>query len=252
MSSTGVPILMYHALERSRSPIATDPSWFAATMAKLADAGFRTIDLNDWVADGRRGLERSLGITFDDGLTSLQNAADVLARHRFTATAFLVTDHVGGRNDWPGQPAAMPSWPLLGWNDLADLEVAGFRFASHSRSHPDLTRVSEQELDDELRISKAELESRLGRPCRIFAYPYGAASARVERAVARYYAAAFSTRLDYASPEDGQFRIARIDAYYLRSERSLDLLIEGRLHNRLRMRRTLRQVRAAALKVAAH
>jgi hypothetical protein len=74
----------------------------------------------------------------------------------------------------------------------------------------------------------------------------------MERSVARHYDAAFGTRLDYAAPDDSKFRIARIDAYYLRSERSLDLLIQGRLHSYLRMRRTLRQVRVAALNVTSH
>jgi peptidoglycan/xylan/chitin deacetylase (PgdA/CDA1 family) len=252
MKSPGLPILTYHALERGHSPIATDPAWFGATMAALAESGFRTIDLDDWVARGRPALERAFALTFDDGLKSVWNAAEVLARHQFTATVFLVTHHVGGRNDWPGQPAGVPRRSSLEWGEVADLESAGFRVASHTHTHPDLTRVSEQSLDDELRIARAELETRLGRPCRLLAYPYGAASARVERAAARYYNAAFGTQLDYATTAESQFRVARIDAYYLRSKRALELLIKGRLRSRLRVRRALRKVRRAALEFTRH
>jgi peptidoglycan/xylan/chitin deacetylase (PgdA/CDA1 family) len=246
MKRQGLPILMYHAIERERDVLATDPGWFATTMDALADAGFRTIDLEDWVRNGRPHLERTFAITFDDGLRSVWNAADVLARHRFTATVFLVTGRLGAENHWPGQPRTGRKRALIDWDEVADLAAAGFRFGSHTCTHPNLRKCSELRIDDELRLARAGLESRLGRACGLLAYPYGAACERVQRAAARHYDAAFGARLSCATSADNRYAIARIDAFYLRSERALERLICGRLHGWLRVRRALRRVRRTA------
>lgn len=238
-----LPILLYHAIGPDRGPLATDPAWFAASMAALASSGFRAVDLGDWVARGRPAVDRGFALTFDDGLGSLPIAAEVLARHGFAATAFLVTDRVGADNNWPGQPRSVPRWPLLGWPDLAALSSAGLRFGSHTRSHPRLDRIAGRRLDSELRDSRAEIEQRLGAPCPLLAYPYGIAPPRVRDAAARHFRAGIGTRLDLADRADDLYGLPRIDACYLRTPRALDRLLNGRWRPWLGVRRTLREVR---------
>lgn len=238
-----LPILLYHALGPARSPLATDPAWFAGSMAALATAGFQAIDLGDWIARGRPEIERGFALTFDDGLGSLPIAAEILARHGFAATAFLVTDRVGADNGWPGQPRSVPRWPLLGWSDLAALSSAGLRFGAHTRTHPRLDRIGDRRLESELRGSRDEIEQRLGVSCPLFAYPYGVAPPRVRREAARHFEAGLGTRLDLADIDDDPFALPRIDACYLRTPRALDRLISGRWRTWLRVRRTLREVR---------
>ena len=242
-----LPILTYHALEPGGGLIATDPARFIRTIESLTDAGFRSIDLADWVVQGRPAVERSYAVAFDDGLRSIRQAADVMARRGVIATIFLVTGRMGLDNGWHGQPAGIPRSKLLRWSDLADLEAAGFRFQAHTRTHPRLDRCDDQALDDELRGSREDLENRLGRPCRLIAYPYGVAPPRVRRAAARHFDAAFGTRLDYAVPTEGRFQISRIDAYYVQSRRAIQDLLTGRLRGRLRVRRALREIRQAGL-----
>jgi peptidoglycan/xylan/chitin deacetylase (PgdA/CDA1 family) len=238
-----LPILLYHALGPARSPLATDPAWFAASMATLASAGFQAVDLGDWIARGRPVVDRGFALTFDDGLDSLPIAAEVLARHGFAATAFLVTDRVGTDNGWPGQPRSVPRWPLLGWPDLAALSSAGFRFGAHTRTHPRLDRIGNRRLESELRGSRAEIEARLGASCPLLAYPYGNAPPPVRQLAAQHFDAALGTRLDLADRLDDAYALPRIDACYLRTPRALDRLISGRWQTWLRVRRTLREVR---------
>jgi peptidoglycan/xylan/chitin deacetylase (PgdA/CDA1 family) len=245
--SPGLPILTYHALDTSGSVIAIDPAWFAETLSVLHSEGFRAVDLADWIDAGRPRSDRAFALAFDDGLRSIRRAAGPLARYGFHATAFLVTGAMGGHNDWPGQPASTPRDPLLGWSELEELCAAGFRFSAHTRTHRRLDHLAEPCLEDELRGSRDDLEQRLGRPCRLLAYPYGPASPRVRRAAARHFAAAFGTRLDYATATEDLHAISRIDAYYLRTQRSLRRLVEGRWRRRLAVRRALRGVRAAGV-----
>src|SRR5207244_1307937 len=64
---------------------------------------------------------------------------------------------------------------------------------SQTVTHGYLDKMSDGEIDRELRDSKASLESRLGHPIRYLAYPNGAFDVRCEEAAARAgYGMAFS------------------------------------------------------------
>src|SRR5262249_12819611 len=67
----GLPVLTYHAFGTRRSVTATDPSWFAETLAALVESGNGCVDLANWVAQGRPDNPRAFALAFDDGLRSL-------------------------------------------------------------------------------------------------------------------------------------------------------------------------------------
>jgi peptidoglycan/xylan/chitin deacetylase (PgdA/CDA1 family) len=88
---------------------------------------------------------------------------------------------------WPGidEWSAGPHEPeLVGctWDEIAELAEAGWEIGSHTCSHSRLTTLSDHEVRAELVDSKAEIEDRLGCPCRSLAYPYGDHDERVVRA----------------------------------------------------------------------
>jgi peptidoglycan/xylan/chitin deacetylase (PgdA/CDA1 family) len=84
--------------------------------------------------------------------------------------------------------------PVLGWDALRALAGEGVTLAAHSRTHPLLTRIPDERLDDEVAGSVADLERELGAPPALFAYPSGAFDDRVVDAVRRAgIAAAFTT-----------------------------------------------------------
>jgi peptidoglycan/xylan/chitin deacetylase (PgdA/CDA1 family) len=82
----------------------------------------------------------------------------------------------------------------LTWDEIAAMQRAGMRFGSHSLTHAWLTRLRLADARREIAESKTELESHLGVPANVFAYPYGAASPQVTSLVqAAGYMAALGT-----------------------------------------------------------
>lgn len=239
----GLPILNYHAFNYRRAVTSTDPSWFAETLFSLREAGYRPIDLETWIARGRPHEPRGFALTFDDGLRSILEVAHLLASEQIPATVFLVTDHIGSTNDWPGQRLDVPIEPTLDWTEIVYLASLGLRFAAHGLSHHRLDLLDHTHLDRELRASRGAIEDRLGSACPLLAYPYGASSSRVRSAAARHFTASFGTRLAYASAHQDAHDLARIDAFYLRTRLPLLKLIDQRAKNWLRWRGTLRSVR---------
>jgi peptidoglycan/xylan/chitin deacetylase (PgdA/CDA1 family) len=83
----------------------------------------------------------------------------------------------------------------LGWEVLRRLAAEGVAIAPHSRTHPILTTLSGEELDEELRGSRSAIEREIGVDTPSFAYPSGAHDARVIAAAeAAGYELAFATR----------------------------------------------------------
>jgi len=78
------------------------------------------------------------------------------------------------------------------WKSWQALFDKGHEIASHTRSHTDLTQLSESDLRQELEVSKYEIESHIrgieGVPS--FTYPMGRFNDTVARIVADYYCSA--------------------------------------------------------------
>lgn len=243
-----LPILTFHSLDDSGSPISISPRWFDAIMDALAERGDRAIDLADWIAQGRPSLRQRFAIAFDDGLRTVARAVETLTRHRFPATVFLVADRMGRDNAFPDEPAPIGRsqairQPVMDWAEAREMAETGLiRFGSHGMTHRALDRLDDPTIADELTRSRSMIEDRIGRPCPLFAYPYGRRSPRVQALAASRYEASFGTRLAIATAADPLAHLSRIDAYYLRSQRGLVALLgsQGRLRLELAARRALR------------
>lgn len=182
-------ILAYHGVDADRdSPLFVEPRQFEAQMRHLSSRNLGGVSLEE-LDDSDRADPRGrnlLGLTFDDGYRdNYLNALPVLRALGFTATIFLVTDYVGTGRGPPLdlQAELADSVPLLSWVEVREMADLGFRFGSHTCSHPDLTRLGEAELRHELEASKAEIEDRTGLPVHYFCYPAGWVEERVLQAV---------------------------------------------------------------------
>src|SRR5207247_484698 len=107
------PVLCYHRIAGPPELGVTriGRSVFARQMRALAEAGWRTLTLAEFAAAVRRTRHAPLPhaptpskvflLTFDDGYASIaDHAYPLLAELSFTATTFLITDHVGRTNTW--------------------------------------------------------------------------------------------------------------------------------------------------------
>ena len=71
----------------------------------------------------------------------------------------------------------------LNWDEVRQLAREGVEIGSHAVSHSRLTECSDEQLMNELRGSKEEIESQLGGPVFSFSYPHGRWNDRVNSAL---------------------------------------------------------------------
>jgi len=219
-----VTLLCYHAVEPGwRSPLAVDPSVFAAQCAYLARR--RTVLPLDVAVSGlgRRWTlpHGTTAITFDDGFASvLEHALPVLTRYGLPATVFVVAETLtpsGRPVDWVDTPPPYPMSTLTA-DQLRELDASGVRVESHSFSHHDLTQLSERECTEDLLRSRELLEDLLGRPVRHLAYPRGRHAPHVRRAAERAgYGHAFS--LPESTEHTGRYAVPRVGVFDWNSAR---------------------------------
>ncbi len=222
-------ILAYHDISwNSISRYSVTPRAFAAQMAMLHAAGYRTLTARQIVRylHGGSVPSPSVAITFDDGARGLWTYADkILQRYSFHAISFVITGRVGTHQPY-----------YLTWQEIELMYASGrWDFGSHTdnlhqlvpvsgsgrlgdpltqvtwiRSKRRLETISEfrRRVQHDLLTSIADLrEHHLPRP-RLFAYPssesFGAppysASAYSNALIHRLFSGAMTNYLDPAVP----------------------------------------------------
>jgi peptidoglycan/xylan/chitin deacetylase (PgdA/CDA1 family) len=182
---TAPQIFMYHCVAKvpqDPNNLCVTPDRFAEQMAWLKRRGLRGVavaELVDAMRDGRhRGM---VGLTFDDGyLNVLDSALPVLREHGFTATMYIISDRIGGTNEWDEGPV----WPLMTADQIGSLAEAGMEIGSHTATHPRLAGLPADRVEAEVAGSRARLTDLFSRTIRGFAYPYGSMDAAARRSVA--------------------------------------------------------------------
>ena len=214
-------ILTYHSIDPSGSVISITDEAFRRHVRWLASAPVRVVPLAELL--GLAPDEDAVALTFDDGFASFATvAAPLIEEHGFTATVFVVSQRVGGSNDWEPAGGKNPILPLMGWGELGRLAEAGFEIGAHTRTHPRLPGLSHERLHDELAGSAEDLQRELGVRPRSFAYPYGAFDAAVESEAAETFPVVCTTELKLVGAEAAPARLPRLDTYYYREEGRLE------------------------------
>jgi peptidoglycan/xylan/chitin deacetylase (PgdA/CDA1 family) len=213
-----IPILTYHSIDETGSPVAVSPVMFHRQMTRLHEAGYQAVPLSEALAcSAQSGApnKRVIALTFDDGYSSVyHHALPVVAAYGWRATVFPVIDFVGVDNAWPGQPSFVPVATLMSWRELSEISALGWEIGAHTRSHPDLTRINDLALMDEVVQARLTLEDRLGQAVRVFAYPYGCHDKRVRATTRMNYDAACTTTMGIATDASDRHALERLDAWY--------------------------------------
>jgi peptidoglycan/xylan/chitin deacetylase (PgdA/CDA1 family) len=215
-----VLVLCYHAVSPGwTADISVAPAALEAQLSTLVRAGWRGATFHDAVTGP--AWRRTVAVTFDDAFLSvLEHAYPVLSKLGLPATVFAPTAFISderGRLEWPGidlwsdTPSA-PELDGMSWDDLRFLAAQGWEIGSHTRTHPHLTGLGDEDLDQELVGSRRECEANLGTPCRTLAYPYGDVDPRIAEATAAagYTAAA---ALSSSLRQNGMHRWPRVGVY---------------------------------------
>lgn len=241
------PILTYHAIGSANSPVFLSPTDFESQLSAFAEAGYKTISLSKlltYLEQNSPLPERTFIITFDDGYTSVYHEAwPRLQAYGFGATVFVISDLVGGDNQWAGQPAGTPHQPLMTWQQLETLAEQGWEIGAHTRTHPSLPTLSLAQAEDEMLGSQHVLADRFGQSVETFAYPYGHTTPAITQLAQKHFRTAVSTRLDFATSHSEPHDLERLDAFYLTPMLIRNLTtLPGRAY--ITLRRYLRQLRS--------
>ena len=126
-------------------------------------------------------MERGrVSITFDDGLANIYSLAlPELERFSLSGTVYVISDSIG---------QSYMGYPVMTKRMIQEMVSKGWEIGSHTRSHPQLTDMKDQEIRNELALSKNDLEAITNRKITSFAYPFGDLNNKVAKLAADYYA----------------------------------------------------------------
>jgi len=253
------PVLVYHKVDnipKGHDRFRLSTKSFEKQMSHISGKK-KCLTLEEYVTRLTNGEEisnNSVMITFDDGYEdNFLHAFPILREYGLKATFFIPTSYVGATNKWDEGLGEIPS-KLLSWHQIRTMTRAGMAFGSHSCTHSKLTNCTAQRLRHELSYSKKVLERQLGKPVKLFSFPYGASNAKTTQFVkASGYVAACSDTINTEKPclynlnripvysHDGLvlFKI-KVSGCYTWLER---LLTQVKVLGAIRMGRTIMKIR---------
>lgn len=195
-----VPILEYHvigtAVPSNLEGLYVPPAEFRAQIAWLARNGWHAETLDRVLRAWRSGASlprKAIVLSFDDGYPGdVRYALPIMRARHFAGVLNL---QIGNLT------------PL----HVRRLLHAGWQLASHTFTHPDLTKVGAAQLRREVSTSRRWLQNVFHVRVDTFCYPYGRYDRAVVAAVARAgYVAAETENYGFASPRQGLLTLDRI------------------------------------------
>ena len=194
-----LPVLLYHHVgplhAGTESGLTISPVQFERQLRWLAKRDYVGISPSQWLAWRFEGCplpNKPVLLTFDDAYRDLVSYAfPPLRRCGFSAGVFVVTaltadgDGREPAREWAGHP-------VMTRTEIQEWATRGIEFGAHSRTHSDLTTISEHALVGEVAGSRDDLAAFLDTPVRSFAYPFGFYNNAVETSVARTFDMAFT------------------------------------------------------------
>lgn len=179
-----IPIFIYHAVtneERStkdQEVFTTKPALLEEQLEYLNDNGYTTVTMKQVADMLRRGttspITKPVALTFDDGwVTQYEHAYPLLKKYGVTATFYIFPNPVSKDERF------------MTWEQLEEIRDSKMEIASHSFSHPALSKLTPEELHQEFAKSKQVLEEKLGVTVTNLAMPFGFSSPLVTEELKR-------------------------------------------------------------------
>jgi peptidoglycan/xylan/chitin deacetylase (PgdA/CDA1 family) len=173
---------------------ALTPEHFRAQMGLARSLGFESISYDDlaaWRAGTGTLPAHPIMVDFDHPVISMRyEVRDILDEVGYRANLFVNTGVLDEMYRSPLPPREERRF--MTWEELGDLRDAGWHLGAHTVSHPNLSRLSEEDasgerLRAELDQNNETLRSRLGVDPRDFAFTGTSWSSAAEAEVKRRY-----------------------------------------------------------------
>lgn len=200
-----IPILMYHYIrdytdqsDPTGIKLSVSPTSFNNQMKWLKDNNYQSVN-PDYLDKPYAISNKPVVLTFDDGYRDIyENAYPILKKYNFTGMFYIITNVVGS-------PAYMT------WDMIKEMKNNGMNFGSHTVTHPDLSKATNQQIDFQLSTSTEKLKSELGTDITDFCYPSGKYN---DYTIAKLkelgYKTAMTTHTGIAKKDSNLFELPRI------------------------------------------
>jgi peptidoglycan/xylan/chitin deacetylase (PgdA/CDA1 family) len=173
-------VLCYHSVHPSKSFASATPRLFERQIEWLQEhCDIVTYDSIPKLTAPSNGRKPVVAITFDDGYEdNYTYALPILLAHRIPATVFVTTGLIDRdpriiRRFSRLWRASADDVRGLSWTQVSEMRKAGLEIGAHTHSHPNLFKIEEPRVLEEIGKSRAKLEDHLEQPVRLFAYPFG-------------------------------------------------------------------------------
>lgn len=194
----GVPILAYHAVSDQVygvEELFVKPSEFYRQMKYLRDNGYTPLSFDE--LHNYDKYKNPIIISFDDGyVDNYYNAYPILKQFNFKATIFITANFI----DKNGYLATQQI------KEMSDI----ISFQSHTLSHLEMDKKTEDILKAECTRSKEIIESITNKPVIAIAYPYGRYNQTVLEVVSDCYHYGVTTKFGIYYKNDNKLDIGRI------------------------------------------
>ena len=169
------PILLYHFFAESSSMNYLEVSLesFRRQMDYLYKRGYTVIPLRFIIEKDISISKKSVVITVDDGdMSFFDKGFPILSHYGFPMTIFVVPSALNNRTLYTGNYKRL----VASWDHLQkySLRYPKLNVGSHTLTHVNLCECSENQLSQELSLSREILKEKLSRSIDFLAYPYGA------------------------------------------------------------------------------
>jgi peptidoglycan/xylan/chitin deacetylase (PgdA/CDA1 family) len=214
---------MYHKVgcpdeARAEKFLNVCPASFLRQMRTMQRLGYRARTFAEVVEAFSRNKSlpsRTFAVTFDDGYACVNDtAAPILRELDIPGTIFVVSQYAGKSNSWD-YLNERPVLPLMNWDALRQRQAEGWEIAGHTRTHPHLDQLEDDEALEEIRLGKEEVEAETGQAVTTFCYPFGDLNPRTPRLVERAgFLGACTTKSGIATIAHSPFLLPRVKISY--------------------------------------
>ncbi len=224
-----IPVLMFHEVGYLETKEFNDSNYILKSsleskMLYLSANGYTTITMGElydnWI-NGTKLPEKPVVLTFDDGYAShFTYVKDVLDRFNAKGTFYIVQDRlfmdIENRN-------------LEG---VKALHEAGQEIGVHTYSHPDFSKMTYDEIYQEVIKCKSFLEDNLEIKMTTFSYPFGNYNDSAIKVLKDLsFKTAVTTKRGIGNPnqfsKDGELKISRYNVDYNTDESRFIQMLEG-------------------------
>lgn len=136
------------------------------------------------------------------------------------ATQRAVIDRL--EREWNLRRAPNTDCRPMSWDQLREMQSAGMEIGSHGVHHRMLAKLSDEDLEYELRASKAALDAHLDKPIEVLSYPVGGSDAYDRRVMDAAARAGYRAACSYVGGTNVPGEMSRYALNRLAVEREMD------------------------------